>query len=107
MMKRLPQALPSQMEALKTQNYIAADTNSEATYAAISSGLPNGYFIGSINRAGSTVATIKGIPWDTQAGTAVGTDAGIQKIILVVKQGSSWSDGKVVITLENYKVATQ
>jgi prepilin-type N-terminal cleavage/methylation domain-containing protein len=93
----------SQMEYVKTQGYITAANNGEVTYSMITP-VPGGYLIGSINRAGSSVASVIGVPWNSQSGSAVSTDSGIQKISLVVKQGSSWSTGLVAFTLDIYKV---
>jgi prepilin-type N-terminal cleavage/methylation domain-containing protein len=96
----------SQLENVKTQDYIVAAFNGEVTYSMVTS--TPGYFIGSINRAGTEVASVIGIPWDTQDGVghnqAVSTDAGIQRIRLVVRQGGSWATGSTACTIDTYKV---
>ncbi len=96
----------SQMEYVKNQGYItAADYDAgvpgsgEVTYDKIT-GIPDGYTIWSFNRAGATVEDIiYGVPWDSQNNLPVDTDAGLQRIKLIIKH-----HGKEVITLENYKV---
>ena len=53
----------------------------------------------SVNRAGGNVANIIGVPWNTQTNQPVVTDAGLQRIKLVIEHYS-----KEIITLEGYKV---
>ena len=74
-------------------------------------GIPAGYSIWSVDRAGDTVEDIIGVPWYSDlpfVDEDVEIDAGLQKIRLVVKH-----DGKEIftfirdgekITLEDYKV---
>ena len=95
----------SQMEYVKNQAYItAADYDAgvpgsgEVTYAKIT-GIPGGYTIWSVDRAGVTVEDIIGVPWDTENNLPVDSDVGLQRIKLVIKH-----DVKEVITLEDYKV---
>ncbi len=88
----------SQMEYVKNQAYSTAAPSNEVIYAKIT-GIPAGYSIWSEDRAGAMVADIIGVPWDTLNNLPVVTDAGLQRIKLVVKHL-----GKETITLENYKV---
>ena len=96
----------SQMEYVKNQGYItAADYDAgvpgsgEVTYDKIT-GIPGDYTICSLNRAGGTVEDIiYGVPWDSQNNIPEATDAGLQRIKLVIKH-----HGKEVLTLEDYKV---
>jgi len=91
----------SQMEYVKSQDYITAADNSEVTYVTIADAeIPDGYIICSVNRASDTVEDIiYGVPWDSQNNLPVDTDAGLQRIKLIIKH-----HGKEVITLEGYKV---
>jgi len=90
----------SQIEYVKNQLYITDLDAGEATYVKISE-IPDNYTIWSVNRDGATVEEIIGVPWDTQNNqpTILGTDDGIQKIMVIVKH-----HGKEVIGLETYKV---
>ena len=88
----------SQMEYIKAQDYIAAPDGGESTYQKIST-IPPGYTINSVNRTSSTVGDIVAVPWDSETGTAVDSDAGLQRIELVITY-----NGEVVSTLEGYKV---
>jgi prepilin-type N-terminal cleavage/methylation domain-containing protein len=102
-----------QMEYVKNQVYQAALTGGIATYQKIS-GIPEGYSIWSVNRNGTVVADIVGIPWDSKSNNKVVKDIGLQKIALVIKHEDKeiyafvnnnpyWANG-VNITLEGYKV---
>ena len=108
----------SQMEYVKNQPYDTADvydpgpppTGGEETYTKIADAeIPDGYIICSVNRDGATIENIiYGVPWDSQNNQAVDTDAGLQKITLVIKHHGKEiftfiRDGKK-ITLEDYKV---
>jgi len=101
----------SQMEYVKNQEYQLADPGDEAGYLKIE-GIPAGYSIWSVNRAGDTVNgaddDIIGIPWDSQNDQAVTTDVGLQKIRLVVKHYGkevfTFIEDDKKITLEGYKV---
>lgn len=97
----------NQIESLQLQLYQDADSGSEVYYTKISD-IPANYSIWSYNRAGSLVTDIVGVPWssvavevtdDTVDGTATVDDEGLQKIRLVVKQGTI-----EVLTLAAYKV---
>ena len=97
----------SQMEYVKNQPYDPAavydpgppPTGGEVTYNKIT-GIPGDYTIWSENRAGGTVEDIiYGVPWDSQNNIPEATDAGLQRIKLVIKH-----HGKEVLTLEDYKV---
>jgi len=96
----------SQMEYVKNQPYDPADpyvagpppTGGEVTYDKIT-GIPDGYTIWSFNHAGVIVTDIIGVPWDTQNNQAEYTDAGLQRIMLVVKHHD-----REAMTLEDYKV---
>jgi len=94
------------------------------TYQKIS-GIPEGYSIWSVNRAGTVVADIVCIPWDSANNRPVNMpadkDVGLQKIALVIKhkdrenpaqdnviytfinKNLNWAYN-VTITLEGYKV---
>ena len=89
----------SQMEYVKNQPY-APDDN-EAAYDKINAvDIPDGYTICSVNRAGNTVEdVIYGVPWDSQNNQPVASDAGLQRIKLIIKHHD-----KEIITLEDYKV---
>jgi len=99
----------SQMEYVKSQDYITAaiydpgppPIGGEVTYDKIADAeIPDGYIICSVNRASDTVEDIiYGVPWDSQNNLPVDTDAGLQRIKLIIKH-----HGKEVITLEGYKV---
>ena len=89
----------SQMEFVKKQDYIPAPDDGEATYQKIT-GIPVGYTIWSVNRAGDTVEDIIGVPWDSDNNQPVATDAGLQRIKLIIKH----HDKPEVIALEGYKV---
>ena len=113
-----------QMEYVKNQVYQAALTGGIATYQKIS-GIPEGYSIWSVNRNGTVVADIVGIPWDSANNRPVNMpadkDVGLQKIALVIKhkdrenpaqdnviytfinKNLNWAYN-VTITLEGYKV---
>jgi len=93
----------SQVEDIQLQAYQTADPNSEVIYAKIAS-IPSNYSIWSYDRSGTVpVPNVVGVPWSSSidgfAGIATVTDGGLQKIRLVIKQGSN-----VVLTLETYKV---
>ena len=88
----------SQMEYVKNQGYNTAPAGGEAIYEKIT-GIPGGYTIWSVNRADATVEDIIGVPWDSQNNQAVDTDAGLQRVKLVIKHHD-----KEIITLEGYKV---
>ena len=115
-----------QMEYVKNQGYIAASVlNSYTpTYQKIS-GIPEGYSIWSVNRAGTVVADIVCIPWDSANNRPVNMpadkDVGLQKIALVIKHkdrenpaqdkiiytfinNNPYCANNVTITLEGYKV---
>ena len=87
----------SQMESVKEQPYEWAEDDGEVIYDLIT-GIP-GYTIWSFDRAGATVTDIIGVPWDSENNQAVTSDAGLQKIKLVIKHQE-----KEVLTLEDYKV---
>jgi prepilin-type N-terminal cleavage/methylation domain-containing protein len=111
-----------QMEYAKNQGYNSASVlnNNNPTYQKISD-IPEGYSIWSVNRNGTVVADIVGIPWDSESNMWVVKDIGIQKIALVIKHKDKenpaqdkaiytfinnnpvWADN-VTITLEGYKV---
>ena len=89
----------SQMEYVKQQPYEFAADDSQVEYEPIS-GIPAGYTICSISRAGTTASsTHPGYFISVDADPLHDPDDGIQKITVVVKHGD-----KEVITLEGYKV---
>lgn len=93
----------TQMEYVKSQDYISADEG-EATYLKIDmSGFPS-YSICSYNRTGpptncNNSDLIIAIPWDSDLNEAAEIDDGLQKITLVIQH-----EGSYVITLEGYKL---
>jgi prepilin-type N-terminal cleavage/methylation domain-containing protein len=98
----------SQMEYVKNQDYRASDyipgpppSGGQAVYLKIDdSQVPGGYTICGLNRSDDTVEnTIYGVPWNSQSGQPVGTDAGLQRVKLVIKHID-----KQVLTLEGFKV---
>jgi prepilin-type N-terminal cleavage/methylation domain-containing protein len=111
-----------QLEYVKNQGYNPASVlnNNNPTYQKISD-IPGGYSIWSVNRNGTVVADIVGIPWDSGNNAPVSKDVGLQKIALVIKDKDKenpaqdkviytfinnnpvWADN-VTITLEGYKV---
>jgi type II secretory pathway pseudopilin PulG len=103
-----------QMEYVKNQGYSSTESvQNEPVYQKIG-GIPEGYSIWSVNRAGTTVEDIIGIPWDSENNQRADKDIGLQKIALVIKhqdkviytfinKNSSWAYD-VEITLEAYKV---
>lgn len=91
----------SQMEYVKNLAYTKAPSGGEASYANAKVAVPSGYEIRSINRAtGEDVSTnIIAVPWNSTTGQAAITDAGLQRIKLVI-----YHHGKSLLTLEDYKV---
>lgn len=69
--------------------------------------IPAGYSVWSVNSAEAIVTDIKGVPWDSSYGngTASTTDNGLQRIKLVIAQGTDpyITLNKIVLTLETYK----
>jgi prepilin-type N-terminal cleavage/methylation domain-containing protein len=109
-----------QLEYVKNQGYNPASVlnNNNPTYQKISD-IPEGYSIGSVNRNGTVVADIVGIPWNSESNMWVVKDIGLQKIALVIKHKDNENQDKVIytfinnnpnwatganITLEGYKV---
>jgi type II secretory pathway pseudopilin PulG len=104
-----------QMEYVKNQGYSSTESvQNEPVYQKIG-GIPEGYSIWSVNRAGAIVENIIGIPWDSENNRRrEDKDIGLQKIALVIKhqdkviytfinKNSQWAYD-VEITLEAYKV---
>ena len=104
----------SQMEYVKNLDYIIATaynpgpppSGGEAIYVNAKISVPSGYEIRSINRAGGedTSTNIIGVPWNGQLtpppeGQAVDTDAGLQRIKLVI-----YHLDKNLFELADYKV---
>lgn len=90
----------SQMEYVKQQGYIPAENGGEVIYQKIEINpdeLP-GYTVRSVNREGTVVDDVIGVPWDSGNNIAVYQDNELQKIRLVIKH-----DDKVLVTLEGYK----
>jgi prepilin-type N-terminal cleavage/methylation domain-containing protein len=109
-----------QIEDVKNQIYSSAPAGGVATYSKISN-IPAGYSIWSVNRNGTVVADIVGIPWDSGNNAPVSKDVGLQKIALVIKDKDKENPAQdkviftfinknpvwaynVTITLEGYKV---
>lgn len=97
----------SQVESLQLEVYKDAPSGGEVYYTKIT-GIPSNYSIWSYNRANVLVTDIVGVPWSSSAvevtdsviaGMATLDDEGLQKITVVIKQGSDH-----VLTLEIYKV---
>lgn len=111
-----------QIEDVKNQIYSSAPAGGVATYSKISN-IPAGYSVWSVNRNGTVVADIVGIPWDSKNNEPPvdNKDIGLQKISLVIKhkdkenpnqddviytfinKNLNWAYN-VTITLEGYKV---
>jgi type II secretory pathway pseudopilin PulG len=103
-----------QMEYVKNQGYSSTESVlNEPVYQKIG-GIPEGYSIWSVNRAGAIVEDIVGIPWDSEHNKQANKDIGLQKIALVIKHQDKviytfinknfyWAYN-VEITLEAYKV---
>jgi type II secretory pathway pseudopilin PulG len=89
-----------QMEYVKNQGYQAESVLSQPIYQKIS-GIPEGYSIWSVNRAGGIVANIMGIPWDSKNNKPVDTDKGLQKIALVIKHKDRQNQDKIIYTFIN------
>jgi hypothetical protein len=89
-----------QMEYVKNQGYQAESVLSQPIYQKIS-GIPEGYSIWSVNRAGGIVANIVGIPWDSKNNKPVDTDKGLQKIALVIKHKDRQNQDKIIYTFIN------
>jgi len=93
----------SQMEYVKNQDYQTASSGGEVTYLKIDLSEYPHYFIKSIDRNGTTVDAITGVPWDPEKNPpgppADGEDHGLQKITVTIKH-----QDKEVFTLEDYKV---
>jgi prepilin-type N-terminal cleavage/methylation domain-containing protein len=90
----------SQMEYVRVQGYKEAPNGGEVIYDPIEINpdeLPS-YTINSVNREGTVVNDVIGVPWDSGNNTAVYQDDGFQKIELVIKH-----DDKVLVTLEDFK----
>ena len=99
----------SQIESLQLQVYEEAPSNGEVYYDEITVDPASNYSIWSYSREGVLVDStqedqgIVGVPWFTSTdgsdGYAVDLDGGLQKIILVIKQGD-----KEAFRVETYKV---
>jgi prepilin-type N-terminal cleavage/methylation domain-containing protein len=88
----------SQMEYVMRQAYSRAPPGGEGNYTVIT-GIPIGYSIWSVNRAGLVVEGVIGVPWDPSTRTPVSHDAGLQRVKLIVRH-----HGQNVIALEGFKV---
>jgi type II secretory pathway pseudopilin PulG len=111
----------SQVENLSAQEYRYAPStgipdDDIAFYDRIIT-VPGGDLVGTAPRGGNPDGTGEsiecttgvnggpiGIPWNTLSGQAESTDAGLQKIRLVIKQGSDWATGTIAYTIDIYKV---
>jgi type II secretory pathway pseudopilin PulG len=89
----------SQLEYFDGLTYLPA-TNQVADYGLFTGTLPAGYSIQSVKGDGTYSTThLLAAPWNSQTGTLASIDAGLQRIRLVVLQGT-----KVAVTLDDYKV---
>jgi type II secretory pathway pseudopilin PulG len=90
----------SQLESARGETYLVAPIGGEARYSIINSGL---FTVSTIDRSNSTVDNstyVCGLPWNSATGTiAGGPDAGLQKITVIVKQGTT-----EIIRLSTFKV---
>ncbi len=84
----------SQLESVKQQDY------QNATYTKINPITP-GYSIWGVDSNGNTTANITGVPWDTQNGVPAASEAGIQKVTVVIKLDSNNSE---ILNMTIYKV---
>jgi prepilin-type N-terminal cleavage/methylation domain-containing protein len=90
-----------QMEYVKNQGYSSTESVlNEPVYQKIG-GIPEGYSIWSVNRAGTTVEDIIGIPWDSENNKLADKDIGLQKIALVIKHTDKANQDKVIYTFIN------
>jgi type II secretory pathway pseudopilin PulG len=90
-----------QMEYVKNQGYSSTESVlNEPVYQKIG-GIPEGYSIWSVNRAGATVEDIIGIPWDSENNRQADKDIGLQKIALVIKHTDKTNQNKVIYTFIN------
>ena len=90
-----------QMEYVKNQGYSSTESVlNEPVYQKIG-GIPEGYSIWSVNRAGATVEDIVGIPWDSENNKPADKDIGLQKIALVIKHEEEENQDKVIYTFIN------
>ena len=90
-----------QMEYIKGQGYNSTGSLlTLPTYQKIS-GIPEGYSIWSVNRTGTIVADIVGIPWDSKNNKPADKDIGLQKIALVIKHKDKQNQIKVIYTFVN------
>jgi type II secretory pathway pseudopilin PulG len=100
----------SQMEYVKSQEYVTAPSGGEATYPKIDLSEYPDYFILGIHRDSSIaddVDGVIGVPWDTDGGTPSTDDNGIQKIAVIIYHPYDSDEPdktKKVLTLEDYKV---
>jgi type II secretory pathway pseudopilin PulG len=90
-----------QMEYVKNQGYNSTvSVLSEPVYVKIS-GIPEGYSVWSVNRAGAVVEDIVGIVWDSQNNRPAGKDNGLQKVAVVIKHKDEPNQDKVIYTFIN------
>jgi len=93
----------TQMESVKEEHYEYAPDGGVYNYTKIV-GIPPGYEICSLNRAGDPDSCDPGepiiaIPWDSENDIDVPEDEGLQRITLIIKH-----EGDEITTLEGYKV---
>lgn len=90
-----------QIEYIKSQVYNSTESVlDEPVYQKIG-GIPVGYSIWSVNRAGAIVTGIVGIPWDSRNNRLADKDDGLQKIALVIKHTDTASQDKIIYTFIN------
>lgn len=90
-----------QMEYVKNQGYNSTGSVlDEPVYQKIG-GIPEGYSVWSVNRAGAVVEDIVGIAWDSENNRQANKDNGLQKVALVIKHEGEPDQDKVIYTFVN------
>ena len=92
----------SQLEYFAGLTYIPA-TGQTADYGPFTGTLPAGYYLHSLRGNGTYSTTnLLAAPWDSQTGAPAASEAGLQRIRLVVLQGT-----KDAFTVDAYKAQMQ
>jgi len=98
----------TQMESIKSQNYIAANQTPWQVLYRRMDGIPTGYFICSVNTTTNQTANCGSSPTLSIIAIALNSttsDSGLQKITLVIKHGGTdAATSREVTRLEGYKV---
>ena len=89
----------SQLEYVKTQEYITDEEGDGSIYIEISLTDYPGYTIESYDYTESLIEDIIAVPWDSEYNQPSFPDNGLQRIKLVIKH-----HGEEILSLEGYKV---